>query len=109
MTIKLTDGTYETRGGVPRPITGLAEALQNAALRIRCKKGSFRYAPQYGSSLHTLDYGMDHAEEQAAALANEALLGTGGVRVRRAVIAENTITFTVETPYGVGEVTYGDV
>lgn len=109
MTIAMKNGTYETLHGVPRKITGLAEALQNAALRICCKQGSFRYGRAFGSLLHTLSPHAEHAEEQALAMANEALLGSGGVTATAVRKENDNFYFTVQTPYGTGEVSYGSV
>lgn len=109
MAIKLTNGTYELLGGVPRHITGLAELLQNVSLRLHCKQGAFRYGRAFGSLLHTLDFTAEHAAEQAVSLANEAILDLVGVTVTGAVVRDTALLFTVQTPYGTGEVRYGAI
>lgn len=109
MTIKLTNGTYETAGGVPRTITGQEELLQAVSLRLCCKQGAFRYGRAYGSLLHTLELTAEHATEQAVSLANEAILDLAGVTVLSAHIEKTALSFTVQTPYGTGEVTYGAI
>ena len=87
----------------------LNRALENAALRLRLRKGSFPYGRGYGSRLHQLDWDAEHAEEQAVALANEALLELAGVTASAAELAEGGIKFTIETPFGTGEVLYGEL
>lgn len=109
MTIAIKNGTYETLGGVPKKLTGIAELLQTAAMRIRCKQGSFRYGRAFGSLLHTLSASSEHAEELALAMANEALLGCGGVTATAVRRENDEWIFTVQTPYGTGEVSYGIV
>lgn len=87
----------------------LREALENAALRLRLRRSSFPYGREYGSRLHQLDLNAEHVEEQAVALANEALLDLEGVTASGAALSENGITFTIETPFGTGEVLYGEL
>lgn len=87
----------------------LWEALRNASLRLNLRRGSFPYGRAYGSRLYELDRGGEHAEEQAAALANEALLDLEGVTARSAELLEQGIKFIIETPFGEGEVLYGEL
>lgn len=85
------------------------KALTNASLRINLRRGAFPYGRSYGSRLQELDRSGEHAEEQAAALANEALLGLEGVTATAAEFSEQGIKFTIETPFGEGEVLYGQL
>lgn len=87
----------------------LHRALENAALRLNLRKGSFPYGREYGSRLHRLDRDAEHAEEQAVALANEALLNLEGVTASGAELSQDGIKFTIETPFGTGEVLYGEL
>lgn len=85
----------------------LRKALENASLRINLRKGSFPYGRVFGSRLHALDLSGEHVEEQAAALANEALLDLEGVTAVDAALSEEGIKFTIKTAFGAGEVLYG--
>lgn len=85
------------------------KALQNASLRLNLRRGSFPYGRGYGSRLHELDRSGKHAAEQAAALANEALLDLEGVTVSSAELLEHGIKFTIKTPFGEGEALYGEL
>lgn len=111
MALKLENGVYALGpSGLPTEVSGLEELLQNALLRLSIPRGSFPYGRELGSGLRDLDRTEEHAGERAAALANEALLDLPGVRVRSAKIqAGGAIVFTVETPLGEGEVTYGEL
>lgn len=87
----------------------LQETLRNASLRLNLHRGSFPYGRAYGSRLHALDRGGEHAEEQAVALANEALLDLEGVTANSAEVSEEGIRFSIETAFGAGEVLYGEL
>ena len=56
--------------GIPQRVSGLEEALQNAALRLRLPRGSIPYAPDLGSGLA----GLDPQEENSV----QRGLGPGG-------------------------------
>lgn len=111
MGLKLKDGNYVLGPtGLPQETDGLEELLQNALLRLSLPGESFPYDRSLGSSLAGLDTSAEHALERAVALANDALLDLPGVRVERAKFwIRGTILFTLSTPLGEGEVTYGTV
>lgn len=111
MGLKLQNGVYALKAnGLPEETSGLDELLQNAALRLAIPRGSFPYGRELGSGLYRLDQSGEHAEEQAAALANEALMDMPGVLAERAEFQDGgRIVFTVSTPLGKGKVVYGDV
>ncbi len=94
-------------GGLPQPVTGLEEALQNGAMAVSLARGSFLYGPELGSGLRELDPEEEHSGERARALAEEALLGLAGTRVKEAWYEEaaGRWRFVLETPQGEGQVT----
>lgn len=85
----------------------LRETLEHASLLLHLRKASFPYGREYGSRLHQLDREGEHAEEQAVALANEALLELEGVTASAAELIPGGVKFTIETPFGTREVLYG--
>ncbi len=109
MSLQISMGTYPLDSrGLPKEVTGLAELVQNAALRLNLPKGKFPYGRELGSRLGELDREDGHAGEQAVALANEALMDMPGVKAVSAELAENgSICFQLTTPLGEGEATYG--
>lgn len=111
MGLKLQAGVYALNAnGLPEENSELEELLQNAALRLAIPQGSFPYGRELGSRLQALDRDGGHAEEQAAALANEALMDMPGVLAEQAEFQEGGgIAFTVSTPLGKGRIVYGDV
>ncbi len=111
MALKLQDGTYVLGpAGLPETVSGLEELLQNALLRLSIPRGSFPYGRDLGSGLKGLDRSGEHAGEQAAALANEALLDLPGVRAEKAEFRQDgRIAFTLSTPLGEGTVIYGEL
>lgn len=109
MSLRVENGVYGLSGGIPRKVTGLEEALQNAALRLNLRRGSFPYGRRYGSRLHELTGNEEHVEERAVSIANEALLDLPGVTVQAAELVEGGFRFTVSTPFGTGEVLYGEL
>lgn len=111
MGLKLRDGVYALNAnGLPEENSGLEELLQNAALRLAIPQGGFPYGRELGSRLYGLDRESEHAEEQAAALANEALMDMPGVLAKQAEFQEDGgIAFTVSTPLGEGRIIYGDI
>ena len=90
-------------GGLPGRVSGLAELLQNAGMRIAMVKGSLPYEPELGSGFWQWDPAGDHALERAVALANEALLDLPGVRATAAQATEHGAVFTIATPLGEGD------
>lgn len=111
LALKLEKGVYALgQGGLPLENTPLAEALQNAALRLAIPKGSFPYAREWGSRLGEVNPQAEHALEHAVSLAKEALLEAPGVTAESAEFLESGgIRFVISTPLGKGEVIYGDV
>ena len=103
------NGSQEALGanGLPQPVTGLEEVLQNAAMAISLRRGGFLYQAGLGSGLRQLDPQEEHSEERARALAEEALLPLPGVQVKQAQYEplENLWHIQVETPLGAGEIT----
>ena len=51
--------------GIPQRVSGLEEALQNAALRLRMPRGSIPYAPDLGSGLAGLDPQEENSVQRA--------------------------------------------
>lgn len=111
MGLKLREGVYALNAnGLPEEASGLEELLQNAALRLSIPQGSFPYGRELGSGLQGLDKSGERAEEQAVALANEALMDMPGVLAERAEFQEGGgIVFTVSTPLGKGKAVYGNL
>lgn len=70
--------------GLPRRICGEEELLQRAVIRLRVPLGRFAYQPTLGSNLYTLRPGAPENDENALALAQEALRDTPQVRVEGA-------------------------
>ena len=92
--------------GLPQRVSGLEEALQNAAMRLRLPRGSIPYAPDLGSGLAGLDPQEENSVQRAWALAGEALLPCPGVEVGQAMFDQEAWgwTFTITTPEGTGQV-----
>lgn len=83
MDTAIINGDFKKDGrGRPIPLTGGAELLQRALIRLTVRQGCFRYDPSLGSRLHALS--GDRVREQAAELVREALAPLTGVAVRRA-------------------------
>lgn len=109
MALKLENGTYALgSGGLPEEVSGLQELLQDARLRLTLPRGTFPYGRDLGSGLWDLDPQEERGLDRALALANEALLDLPGV-LATAVTRQSTgsLRFTLETPFGEGEVDYG--
>ncbi len=111
MALKLKDGEYSLgAGGLPETVSGLEELLQDVRLCLTLPRGNFPYGRDLGSGLHCLDPGEEHRDQRALALANEALIDMPGVRAVKVVFPEDGgMIFTVSTPLGEGDVTYGDI
>lgn len=111
MTLKLENGIYALlESGLPKEADPLTEILQNAAMRLIMRYGSFAYDRELGSELYTLPLEEEHAEERAVALAQKALMPMAGVAVKAAKISdEGEIEFAISTPLGEGRIIYGEL
>ena len=109
MDLALEQGLVKTGPlGLPELVSGQAEQLQRAWLRLRVPKGGFCYAPEFGSRLQELaqaggaDAGARMLEEARA-----ALLGTGAQALACEMTEETggvAAAFQLRTPFGEGEI-----
>lgn len=68
--------------GLPVTLTGSAELIQRALIRLSVRRGSFSLDPSLGSELHRLPGArLDIMERLALSYAQEALLPMAGVSV----------------------------
>ena len=67
-------------------VSGLEEALQNAALRLRLPRGSIPYAPDLGSGLAGLDPQEENSAQRAWAWRERRVLPCPGVEVGQASV-----------------------
>lgn len=78
MDIKLTNGDIGvSSSGEYDYVTGIDEALQQAILCTKIKKGSFIYNKALGTELRNIDIKSPVALKTAEMLLNEALMGSG--------------------------------
>ena len=55
MDTAIEKGDFATdAGGIPKPLFGLEQQLQQVYLRLKGRRGCFYYDPFFGSRLHTL-------------------------------------------------------
>lgn len=95
--------------GLPEAAEGLEELLQRARLSLELRRGKFPYQRELGSRLWQMSSQEEHKEDRALALANEALLRLPGIRAKEVEITQTSMTFTIDTPLGEGEVEIGNL
>lgn len=69
--------------GLPMAISGRAELLQRAEIRLRMRRGSFSYDSSLGSRLYTLVLSGNDLDVRARELTEEALTTLPGVTVQK--------------------------
>ena len=73
METAIKNGDYVQAGGTLQQVSGTAERLQEAAMRLCTRRGAFVYAPAFGSRLAQVRVGAADANLQALQFAQEAL------------------------------------
>ncbi len=91
-----------TAGGIPVELTGQAALLQQAAIRLKARRGAFPYDPGLGSRLSALEPGTVTLETALACI-EEALEGSG-LEAVSTVVSEEGVTVEIATAYGNGSI-----
>lgn len=91
--------------GLPVAVSGKAELVQRAEIRLHVRRGSFSYDSKLGSRLYTLRLSGSDLDVRARELTEEALTGLPGVtvqKVRCTALGGNRalLRVTLSTPYG---------
>lgn len=103
MDTAIANGDFQkAASGLPVSLTGLAEQLQRAYIRLGCQRGSFPYSPTLGSNLSAL---TDQTRTLEAVLPMiEAAMEGSGLTVIATALTQEGIAVTVRTPFGSGTV-----
>lgn len=81
----------------------LGQYLAEAELRLRIKRGRFRYVPELGSRLYLIA-GEEQPEQRAKSFSEEALLPMPELMVMSALREKGGFRISLLTPSGTGEV-----
>lgn len=110
MDTKVLNGNFVVgSNGLPVTVTGQAELIQYARLRLLLRRGRFPYNRALGSGLWQWSREEEHAADRALALANEALLDLPGVRAKSVRFKESGAVFLIATPLGEEEIELGEL
>lgn len=93
----------QTSGGKPAELTGKAELLQQAYIRLKARRGAFPYDPKLGSRMHTLPP-ENRTIETVLACVEEAMHDCDSLEVVSTTVTEDGVAVEISTVYGNGTV-----
>ena len=103
MAIKLLHGDYVTQGNMAVCQQGSDAAFENALFRLQCRRGSFPFLPELGSTLWRL--GLERPGDRLACARQacaQALQGSG-VRAQSIRVCEQGGALSVEAELVLGD------
>ncbi len=103
MVNKLTNGDYSVQGNTVVRFDGSAAAFENALFRLQCRRGSFPFLPDLGSTLWQLGLARPDARLACARQACAQALQGSGVSAQNIRISQQDMALSVEAELVLGD------
>jgi len=103
MVNKLTNGDYCVQGNTIVRLYGSAAAFENALFRLQCRRGSFPFLPDLGSTLWQLGFARPDARPSCARQACAQALQGSGVAAQNICVSQQDMALSVEADLVLGD------